>query len=81
MVAGRGPTRLMSPFTTFHSWGSSSSEVFRRNRPTRVTRGSFEILNSGPVRPFMARTSSTRSSALVTMLRNFNMSNRAASRP
>ena len=39
---------LMSPSRTFHSWGSSSTLVLRRNRPIRVTRGSFVILNAGP---------------------------------
>ena len=33
---GRGPTMLMSPRSTFHSCGSSSSLVARRTRPTRV---------------------------------------------
>ena len=33
--SGRGPTRLMSPRTTFQNWGSSSRLHFRRNRPTR----------------------------------------------
>ena len=34
---GLGPTRLISPFNTFHSWGNSSSLVRRRNRPKGVT--------------------------------------------
>ena len=50
--AGRGPTRLISPRTTFQSWGSSSIEVLRRMRPTRVTRGSCLILKSGPSASF-----------------------------
>ena len=32
--SGRGPTRLISPRSTLISWGSSSSEVRRRKRPT-----------------------------------------------
>ena len=39
--SGRGPTRLMSPLSTFQSCGSSSSRVLRRNRPIGVTRLSF----------------------------------------
>ncbi len=38
--SGRGPTRLMSPRTTFHSWGSSSSDSRRRARPSGVMRSS-----------------------------------------
>ena len=38
---GRGPTSDMSPDRTFNSCGSSSMLVVRRNRPTRVTRGSW----------------------------------------
>ena len=48
--AGRGPTRLISPFSTLISWGSSSRLVRRRKWPIRVTRGSTPILNSGPER-------------------------------
>src|SRR5229473_1227604 len=47
---GRGPTTLMSPRSTLMSCGSSSMEYFRRMAPTRVTRGSFRILNTGPLR-------------------------------
>ena len=39
-MSGRGPTRLMSPTTTFHNCGSSSSLNRRRKPPNRVTRGS-----------------------------------------
>src|ERR1039457_3318527 len=35
--AGRGPTRLMSPFTTLNNCGSSSMLVRRMNFPTLVT--------------------------------------------
>ena len=38
--SGRGPTMFMSPLSTLKSWGSSSSRVLRRNRPTGVIRGS-----------------------------------------
>src|SRR5918993_1187918 len=41
---GRGPTRDMSPLSTFHSCGNSSRLVLRRNRPSGVTRQSFAIL-------------------------------------
>jgi hypothetical protein len=33
---GAGPTRLISPRTTFSNWGSSSIEVRRMRRPTAV---------------------------------------------
>ena len=39
-TTGRGPTMDMSPRSTLNNWGSSSRLVRRRNRPTRVTRGS-----------------------------------------
>ncbi len=38
----------ISPLRIFISWGSSSSPVARRNRPTRVIRGSSRILNTSP---------------------------------
>ena len=38
--SGRGPTRLMSPRSTFQSCGSSSSEVRRSRWPARVMRAS-----------------------------------------
>ena len=37
-ISGRGPTMLMSPFSTFQKFGSSSRLVARRKRPTRVSR-------------------------------------------
>ena len=37
--AGRGPTRLMSPRSTFRPAGGSSTLRARSTRPTRVTRG------------------------------------------
>ena len=39
--SGRGPTSVMSPRRMFHSWGSSSSDVRRRKRPTGPTRSSL----------------------------------------
>jgi hypothetical protein len=50
--SGRGPTRLMSPFITFQSCGSSSSEVDRRKCPNGVSRAS-----SGSKAPFASRMS------------------------
>ena len=43
---GRGPTSDIWPARTLSSWGSSSSEYLRMNRPTDVMRGSFWSLNS-----------------------------------
>lgn len=37
-TSGRGPTRLMSPISTFQRSGSSSSLVRRKNAPSLVTR-------------------------------------------
>jgi len=42
------PTRLISPKNTFQSCGNSSSFVLRRNRPTRVIRGSPSWLPISP---------------------------------
>ena len=39
-MRGRGPMMDMSPATTLKNWGSSSSDVWRRMRPTGVMRGS-----------------------------------------
>src|SRR5207245_2366354 len=50
VVGGLGPTRLISPFSTFQSCGSSSRLYLRRNLPTWVTRGSFLSLNRSPSR-------------------------------
>ena len=47
---GRGPTRLMSPRTTFHSSGSSSRLEARRNRPSRVMRCSSVRYQTSPGR-------------------------------
>ena len=72
---GRGPTRLICPRGTFHSCGSSSSEVRRRNRPTRVTRGSRSILKACPRIALNDRRSSSRCSASEHMVRNFTTLN------
>ena len=49
-VSGRGPAKLISPLSTFHSSGSSSNLNFRMSRPTLVTRGSSssELCEVGP---------------------------------
>ena len=62
--AGRGPTRLMSPRTTFHSCGSSSSEVLRNNRPTRRDAGIVAQLEQRPAASLRDASSALSSSAL-----------------
>src|SRR5690554_1105991 len=64
---GRGPTRLISPFITFHSCGSSSSLVFRRKLPNGVIASAlakwlatdavpfFMVLNLTRVKGFLFR--------------------------
>ncbi len=47
--SGRGPTIDMSPLSTFHSCGSSSSDQRRRKLPMRVRRGSSRTAHTGPV--------------------------------
>ena len=47
-TSGRGPTKDMSPRSTFQSSGSSSSLVRRRKRPTGVTRASPRAVTCGP---------------------------------
>ena len=56
-TSGRGPTRLISPLSTFQTCGSSSRLVRRSKRPTRVTRGSS--LQQQPVRVACSRPSSS----------------------
>ena len=73
--AGRGPTRLMSPFRTFQSCGSSSRLVARKTRPSGVTRGSREALKTGPSRSLRSATSPRRRSASTTIVRNFQSVN------
>ncbi len=48
-ISGLGPTRLISPFRTFITWGNSSILVRLKNFPTRVIRGSFACVSSGPI--------------------------------
>ena len=72
-TGGLGPTMLISPERTFRNWGSSSSEVRRMKAPTRVTRGSFLILKTGPEASFCARRDSRRASASTCMLRNLSI--------
>ena len=43
---GRGPTRDISPISTFQSWGNSSRLVRLRIRPIRVILGSLVSLNT-----------------------------------
>jgi hypothetical protein len=50
MSSGRGPTRLISPRSTFHSSGSSSRLVARRNAPRRVTRAASLSNQTSPRR-------------------------------
>ncbi len=60
MAWGRGPTRLISPQSTFQSCGSSSRLVLRMKRPTRVTRSS----------PTLTCRAAVASDASVRMERN-----------
>src|SRR5680860_531923 len=55
--------------------------VLRRKRPIRVTRGSLLRRKSGQGTSLRWRSSSLSSSALETMVRNFNRSNRRPARP
>jgi hypothetical protein len=45
---GRGPTKLISPFSTLQVCGSSSMRTLRMNLPTRVTRGSSFCAHCAP---------------------------------
>src|SRR3972149_99288 len=71
----------MSPQSTLNSCGSSSSDVRRRHRPTGVTRGSFEILNTGPSTSLRSSSMDWSCSALTTIVRNFNIRKRRRLRP
>jgi hypothetical protein len=53
-TSGRGPTRLISPRTTFHNSGSSSIFAFRMIRPTAVTLWSPLLVTWAP-RPSCSR--------------------------
>jgi len=46
MLSGRGPTTDISPFRTFHSWGSSSTLVLSRIAPSFVIRESKATVTS-----------------------------------
>ena len=50
--SGRGPTRLMSPFSTFHNCGNSSIRYLRMVLPNGVMRSSFSEERRGV--PFSA---------------------------
>src|SRR5215467_16083191 len=71
----------MSPLSTFHSWGSSSSEYLRSNLPTGVIRGSSRILNSTPSPSLRARSAAFCPSASSTIVRNFHTWNGRPSLP
>src|SRR5439155_16718397 len=78
---GRGPTRLMSPFSTFQSCGSSSALVRRRARPTRVMRGSSRTLNAGNGASFKCASWAFNPSAPRTIERYFHNRKRRPLRP
>ena len=68
---GRGPISDISPRSTFTRFGSSSSEVLRRNAPTRVMRESFaSIASPAPT-----------CSAPSTIVRSFSTSNTSPCEP
>src|SRR5215217_7601349 len=75
----------MSPRKTFHSCGSSSRLVLRKNRPTRVTRGSTRSLwyfTYSSLRPASsASISSNTASAPVIIVRNLMHGNGTPSLP
>ncbi len=70
---GRGPTRLMSPTSTFQSCGSSSMRYLRSQRPMGVMRASFLILNARPSRSLRAVSSSRILIASFTIDRNLSI--------
>ena len=63
-TSGRGPMRVMSPFSTLTSCGSSSSLVARSTAPSLVTRESAWPVTSGSAR-----------SAPLTIERSFKIVN------
>ena len=79
--SGRGPMSDMSPRSTLISCGSSSIEVRRMMRPSRVIRGSRTILNTGPFASFIASSEACSLSASRTIERNFSMRNLRRLRP
>src|SRR5258707_9024047 len=71
----RGPTRLISPFSTFHNCGSSSKLVFLRSAPKRVILGSFsslKLISNSRNRSGLPRRISSASTRIV---RSLNASN------
>jgi len=68
--AGRGPTKLMSPFKMHQSCGSSSKLVFRRKLPIGVR------CRAASVRRCVATTGVS-----TLIVRNFGMQNRRLPRP
>ena len=70
----------MSPRSTFHSWGSSSSDQRLSHRPGRVIRGSPGTLNMPGVGRLAVHVQLVhpcfRASALSTMVRNLSSSKR-----
>ena len=71
--SGRGPTRLISPRSTFKSWGNSSMLYLRSRRPIGVMRGSLVTLKTGPAISFKVASSCLRCSASLAMERNLIM--------
>ena len=61
--SGRGPTKLISPLSTFQSCGISSRRVFLMKLPTLVTRASFSLANWAP--PFSASVRIDRNFRIV----------------
>ena len=80
-MCGRGPTMDMSPLSTLMNWGSSSMLVMRRTLPTRVMRGSFFILNTGPSFSLCSIRSLSFCSASGHMVRNLYILNSLPLRP
>ena len=77
-MSGRGPTRLISPRSTFHSWGSSSRQL-RRSSGRRVSPAGRRELEHLPVAMagLDAPASGFRSSASAAIVRNLWILNRA----
>ncbi len=78
--SGRGPTKLISPRSTFNSCGNSSMLQRRSHRPTRVMRGSLVILKNGDA-SFRCATERRRLSASARIVRSFQMTNGVRPRP
>ena len=70
----------MSPRSTFQSCGSSSMLVMRRNRPTRVMRGSCSRSSHSLCR-LRSSSSARRASASATIVRNLTTRNGLPPRP